>query len=332
MSRFRTQLFTVLFLMGLILSQPGCQIFGRFRNRPILDTPPVAFSETPTKDQLLAHIGQQTEKVQQLQSDVRISVAGMPTLRGTLAVEKPNRLRMNAGLLGVSELGIDVGSNDDVFWFWSKVAGPGQEPGIYYARHDEYQTSALRRSIPIEPGWLIDALGLLRFEPNDRVEGPFQRPNDGRLEIHTYRNVGNQPTIRVSVIDPKFGFVNQQTIYDANGRRIAYVDSIKYEHYPEHNISLPSRIEMTADAPDGSQIKLTVDAGKFKINSLYGDPKQLWSMPNPGDVKLINLVRGPTNNGPEIQSNQRQSQNKPPHRTSSTSGLGQPQAGIHKLR
>lgn len=256
-------------------------------------------------------------------------MAGIPTLRGTLAVEKPNRLRMNAGLLGVSELGVDVGSNDDLFWFWSKVAAPGQEPGIFYARHDEYQNSALQRSIPIEPGWLIDALGLLRFEPGDRVEGPFNRPQDGRLEIHTYRNVGIQPTVRVTVIDPKFGLVNQQTIYNANGKRLAYIDSIKHEHYPEHNVSLPSRIELTADAPDGTQLKLTVDAGRYKINSIYGDPDKLWSMPNPGDVRKFNLVHGPDGQQQQPTSNavngfggststDRTSQRLHDHRTSST--------------
>lgn len=335
--RYDRCLMVLLCLVTIVVTQSGCQIFGRFRNRPIVTTP-VAFSKTPSKEQLLNHLASQTEKVRQLQSDVRVSMAGVPTLRGTLAVEKPNRLRMNAGLLGVSELGIDVGSNDNVFWFWSKVAAPGQESGIFYARHDEYQNSALQRSIPIEPGWLIDALGILRFEKNDRVEGPFKRPQDGRLEIHVYRNVGVQPTVRVIVVDPQFGFVNQQTIYNADGKRLAYIDSIKHEHYAEHNVSLPSRIELTADAPDGTQLKLTVDAGRFKINSIYGDPDKLWSMPNPGDVRRFNLIHGPEGNQPQQSSpsggstsTDRTSQRLHDHRTSSNTN-GRIDTPAYRLR
>ena len=278
---------------ALFVTQTGCQMFGKFRGQSTAPTP-VAFAEIPTKDQILAHIAKQTERAKQIQSDVRVSVDGMPTLRGTMAVEKPNRMRMNAGLLGVTDLGIDVGSNENVFWFWAKVATPGEEPGIYFAKHDEYRNSSLQQTIPIEPAWLIEALGLLKFEPNDRIEGPYTRPEDGRFELRTYRNVGNQPTLRKTVIDPKYGWIVQQSIYDADGRLLAYATSSKHEHYPEHNISLPGRIEINANNPDGSQFKLTVDASRYRINSIYGDPEQLWTMPNPGDVPVIDLVKGPS--------------------------------------
>lgn len=271
-----------------MLTQTGCQLFDRFRGGPAVATP-VAFSELPSREQILAHLASQTPSVSQLQTDVRVSVDGMPTLRGNLSVEKPDRMRLNAGLLGVSELGIDVGSNSDVFWFWTKVAAPGEEPGIYYASHQQYQQSQLHRSLPIEPSWLIDALGLMSIRPDDRIEGPFQRP-DGRLEIRTWRDSGSRRTIRVTTIDPKYGWINQQAYYDGQGNRIAYADSIKHDHYPEHGVSLPGRIEITAYGPNQQPLKLTVDASRFRINSIYGDPQQLWSMPDPSGVRKINLV------------------------------------------
>ena len=275
-----------------IASQSGCQIFNRFKAQPRIEAP-VAFEQQPTKEQLIQHIITQSENVEQLQTDVRVAVDGMPTLRGNLAIEKPNRLRLNAGLLGVAELGIDVGSNDDVFWFWTKVSNPGQEPGIYFAKHSEYRNSALQHTIPIEPEWLIDALGLMQFEPNDQVAGPFTRPNDGRMELHIYRTVGNQQTLRKTVIDPKFGWIVQQSIYDANGRLMAYATSEKHEHYPDYNISLPSQIKFQAYDPEGNAVGLKVTASRFKINSIYGDPNQLWSMPNPQNVPVFDLVDGP---------------------------------------
>lgn len=278
----------VVVLALLVACQTGCQVFNRFRSQPAVPAP-TAFSETPSKEQILAHLSRQTEQVNQLQTDVRVSIDGMPTLRGTLAVEKPDRMRLNAGLLGVSELGVDVGSNQEVFWFWTKVAAPGEEPGIYFAKHAEYRQSELRQAIPIEPSWLIEALGLVSFELDDRIEGPFQRP-DGRIELHSYRTSGHQSTFRKTAIDPKYGWVVQQAIYDGTGRIIAFADSIKYQYYPEHDVNLPSRIEITAFDPNQNRLKLIVDTNRYRINSIYGDPEKLWTMPNPGDVRMIDLV------------------------------------------
>ena len=300
----------------LLSSQSGCQLFDRFRFQPEQNSP-IVFSEVPSKDQLILHLKQQSERIHQLQSEIKLSVAGMPSLRGTLAVESPNRLRLTAGLLGVSDLGIDVGSNEEVFWFWTKVAKPGEEPGIYFANHEQYRNSPLQRQIPIEPGWIIDSLGLLRIESNDRIEGPYQRP-DGRVEIHTYRNVGTQPTVRKTVIDPKYGWVMQQSVYDANGRLIAYSDSIKHRHYPEEDVTLPSQIKITAYEPNGNSLEMTVDATRFKLNSIYGDPEKLWSMPRPSDVPVVDLVNGPLNPNVNAGNSNRVSGRVDDHRTSSS--------------
>ncbi len=285
----RTTALMLIMLAAMALSQTGCTLMNRLRSRPAAATPTV-FSEAPSREQLLQHFTDMNQRVSQLQSDVRVSLDGMPTLRGTLAVESPNRLRLNAGLLGVPELGVDVGSNEDVFWFWTRVATPGDGPGLYYARHDQYQSSGLHQTIPIEPSWLISALGLLTFQPNDRIEGPIARPQDGLLELRTYRTHGSRTTVRVSVIEPDYGWVRRQTIYDSDGRLVAYADAIKFEHYPEYDVSLPRRIVITALNAEGTPLKLTIDASRFNINSLYGDPAKLWQMPAAEGVPRIDLA------------------------------------------
>ncbi|MEM9412559.1 MAG: hypothetical protein AAGA30_15705 [Planctomycetota bacterium] len=307
---------SALCVVTLLTVLPGCQIFDRFRFHPEQNSP-IIFESQPSKEELILHLKEQSERIQQLQSEVKLSVAGMPSLRGTLAVESPKRLRLTAGLLGVTDLGVDIGSNDEVFWFWTKVARPGEEPGIYFANHDQYRNSPLQTQIPIEPSWIIDSLGLLRFESQDRVEGPYQRP-DERIELHTFRNVGSQPTVRKTVIDPKFGWIMQQSVYDASGRLIAYSDSIKHKHYPEENVSLPSQIRITAYDPDGNTLKMTVDTTRFRLNSIYGDPDKLWSMPRPGDVPMIDLVKGILQaENPSDRAEQINSQRIGDHRTSS---------------
>lgn len=277
-----------LLLLGLS-TQPGCQIFQQFRQGSE-KAPAVFENQQPDLNQVIANLQQQSERVRQVRAEVRVAMDGVPgRLRGTLHVERPDRLRLKAGLLGISEIGVDVGSNEEAFWIWSRANLPGQPPALYYARHEEYRHSDLQEMIPLEPNWIIDALGFVQFDPGDRHEGPFRRP-DGRMEIRTYHQSANQQ-VRVTVIDPKQGWINQQAIYNREGRLIAFVDSIEHEYYPAAKVSLPQRIVIHVFQPDGQKIKLSVDAEEYSLNALYGDPDRLWTMPQPVDVRKIDLTQ-----------------------------------------
>ncbi len=276
-------------LVALTIGQTGCQVFQRFR-RPV-NNAPVAFEEKPDLQQIIAQLNQQSKSVQQVSTEVRVAMDGIPgRLKGTLMVERPKKLRLKAGILGIKEMGVDVGSNDEMFWIWSRANIPGQPPALYYADHLGYQSSQLKHMLPLEPTWLIDALGFVDFSPLDRHEGPYP-DTDGRYKIVTHHQSAGNSNIRVSLIDPKYGWIVQQAIYDSNRRILAHVNSIKYEYYPEAQVSLPRQIEIFVYQPDGQQIKLTVDAEQYSINSIYGDPERLWTIPNPQDVPKIDLTK-----------------------------------------
>ena len=200
-------------LLVFVVSQTGCQIFGRF-NRTTPKVPQIANSNM-TLDQWLIALNEQSNKISQLKTSVRVAMDGAPTMRGNLSIEHPKRLRMKAGIAGITA--IDVGSNDELFWIWTKSAVPGQPPTLMYARHLDFETSPVRRQIPIDPEWLIAGLGFTKFLPTDRHEGPSARPTDGMLELITYRQTGTEQNIRKCVIDPKTGFIAQQSFYDQNG-------------------------------------------------------------------------------------------------------------------
>ena len=275
--------------MAILISQPGCQVFQRFQ-KPVPKAP-VAFEATPTLETLIAQLNRQSAAVKQVNTEVTVSMDGIPgRLRGTLMVERPKKLRLKAGLLGVAQMGVDVGSNDELFWIWSRANIPGQPPALYYANHQRYESSELRNNLPLEPTWLIDALGFVEFSPTDRHEGPFPR-SDGRIEIITYHQSAGKSNIRKSVIDPKYGWIDQQSMYDRNGRLLAYVNSIEHQYYPDSNISLPQKIDIHVRQPDGQELKLSVDAENYSINSINGDPSRLWTMPNPQDVMKVDLTQ-----------------------------------------
>ena len=278
----------LLALILILFSQSGCQIFSRFNRNKV--TAPVVYSQLPTKQVLIANLNEQAKKVNQLKTNVRVSMPGLPVLKGTLVLERPRRLRLKAGLLGIHEMGVDLGSNDDYFWIWTKASLPGESPALMYASHRAFQNSPLRNSIPLDPTWILDALGFTEFKSTDHHEGPFVRP-DGRWEVHTYQQTAAGQMIRVSVVDPEYGWINQQAIYDADNRRVAYVNSVKYRYYEDVDTSLPERVEIHV-FPDGEQpLELVVDADPYAVNAIYGDPAKLWKMPDPQDIPRIDLTQ-----------------------------------------
>jgi hypothetical protein len=216
---------------------------------------------------------------------------------------------MKAGLMGVSEMGVDVGSNSKQFWIWSKAALPGQPPAMYYANHDEFERSQVRQAIPLEPKWLIDALGLVQFSPADVHHGPVLAAG-GRMKLFTVRQTPTGPQTRVTLFSSSTGLIEQQAAYDSSNQLIAYTNSSNYKNYAEHQISLPQRIELHMIQEDGQDVKMVVDLGNFSIGTptvkaLYGDPVKMWTMPEAPGVPKIDLARVPPgypqnqpNNGP----------------------------------
>lgn len=294
-----------LWMLMVCLTQPGCQIFSRFGGK--VDTVPILYNQLPSQQELLANLNARASRVSQLNSSVAVTMPGAPKIKGTLQVEYPDRMRMKAGLMGVSEMGVDVGSNAEHFWIWSKAALPGQPPAMYYASHEAFARSPVRQAIPLEPRWLIDALGLIKFRPSDVHHGPVMAA-DGRMKLFTVRQTPTGPQTLVTLLSVSTGLIEQQAAYDSSNQLIAYTNSSNYRNYAEHQISLPQRIEMHMIQPDGQDVTLVADLGNFSIGTptvkaLYGDPIQMWAMPDPAGVPKIDLARVSPNNPQTNSSN-----------------------------
>lgn len=289
-------IYCVFFLVTSQLSSATCdaQLFRNLfpKKEAII---PVAFTRMPSQTDLLRHLESKNTAFRQLSCDLRISLDGAPKLRGTMQLELPKRLRIKAGAMGIS--GVDVGSNEEYFWVWSKLKLPNQRPAVFYAQHDAFEnaTSAIRQAIPLEPVWLLEGLGLIHFEASDRhILDPSLTP-EGHLRMQSYRQTSTGMKARVSRIHPQQGNVLQQAVYDFSdsksvGERIAYTNSKDYKSFPEIGISLPQTIEMFLSA-NGQQSKMVIELSNMQFDSLNGDPKLMWSMPQPAGVPLIDLTR-----------------------------------------
>lgn len=282
--------FGLMLLAGCCLLQSGCQIFRGFGIKAA--PAPTVFQAQPTQADLLAKLNEHAGRVRQLQSNVSLEIPGAPRLSGTLILERPNRLRLKAGVGGISEMGFDVGSNSDLFWVWNKASLPGQPPpAIYYAQQSDYYRVQQTASIPIDPQWIIDASGLVEFSPNDVHHGPYFE--DGQMKIASIRRTADGHVTRVSSIDPNTALIIQQAVYDNNNRLVGYINSTQHEYFQDERVSLPRRIELHWIPPQGERLTVVINASQYRINQFFGNPDQTWSMPRPDGVRLINLAEAP---------------------------------------
>ncbi|MCS7023016.1 MAG: hypothetical protein NZU63_14450 [Gemmataceae bacterium] len=131
-----------------------------------------------TAQQLVNYLNQQASRLRTLSyGEVRLTAregdglkgAVSYTLRGRLAAAQPRYFHLHAqgGLAGGK---VDLGSNDERFWIY--VDAPGSKPLYVYATHTDFAAgkAQLPGSLPFEPEWVLQALGMCTYPADGRYE------------------------------------------------------------------------------------------------------------------------------------------------------------------
>ncbi len=270
----------------------GCA-FLNFATPPPGPLPPIAFVGTPTLPQIMQTVNANTQRVHQLHTETaQVSTPGFPTLRATISVERPRRFRLRGKFFSGPEL--DLGSNDEIFWFWVKRL----QPAVLFARHDQFAQSPVRQMLPIEPAWIVDALGLVTLDPGMQHDGPFLRGN-GQLEVRTQMRGSQGDVTRTLIIDPTYGWILEQHITDANNRLLASALAGNHRFYPEYGVSLPHRVEILAPP---ANLTFRIEIGHYYINRPVEDPYEMWSLPKIEGQTPINLASVSSGQGGGVNS------------------------------
>lgn len=234
---------------------------------------PSVLAAGATAQHIIAAVNQNTARIQTyVANSATITVPGMPgpMLQGNIAIERPQRFRLRAGTV-LSGPELDLGSNEQLFWFWVKRNVP---PALYYTRHDQYTTSAARQVLPVEPSWLMDALGLITLDPNATYEGPFAR-SDGSLELRSQVATPSGAMSRVVFIEPNTAQVMEQHLYNASGTLVASAVAKRHRYDAVNQVSLPEQVSINVP---GAQLALTLDLGPIVVNQPIADA-QMFALP-----------------------------------------------------
>ena len=240
-----------------------------------------------TLNDVIAAVNNNSAKIQSLATDdASISVPFMPSLRAHLYVDRPRRFRLLGETL-VTGPEADLGSNDDVFWFWIKRH---PQPHVFYCRHDQFDTSLARNLLPVEPTWVIEALGIVTLDPTAQHSGPIST-GQGRLRIETPLNTIHGRMTKVTEVDESQGWIVGQHLYDSGQRLVASALASHHGRDPASGVALPARIEIQTPASETApQFSMRLDLKNVRLNQLPANQEQLWTLPSYPGAQPLNLA------------------------------------------
>jgi hypothetical protein len=246
---------------------------------------PQALPPTASVQQIIDFQNHNTSLVHSVWSAGHLAVPGAPSIPVTLALEPPLRFRLKAST-AITGAEVDIGSNEDLFWLWARRQQP---PALYFCRHDQFFASSARTILPVEPEWIVEALGLVRFDPTDQPQGPSP-VGANRLQIRSLRRSPAGDMTKTTIIDARSGAVLEQHLYDARGTLVASALTSRHHRDPITGVILPRQIEILCP---GTQLDLHIDIDDMQINALGPQSAGLWIKPvYPGFPELNLAQRG----------------------------------------
>ena len=277
-----------LFVLLLLPLGSGCAWFRGFV--PVSGPQaPVVLSDQANLDQIMAAVNMNTARVQTYNSSAaRISTPGLPALRANIAAAGSQQFRLKADTV-LTGTEVDLGSNNQEFWFWMKRSQP---PALYYSSHQAFAESQVRSVLPIEPTWLVEALGMATFTADAQHSGPrLIRP--GQLEVRSdiQRPSGNM--VKVTVVDSTRAWILEQHVYNSRGERLASAVAKNHRFDPTTGVSLPTQVDVQIPQ---AQLNLSIDVSDYQINRMVGDPNLMFARPNYDGVPAVDLstLQAPT--------------------------------------
>jgi hypothetical protein len=215
-------------------------------------------TETPTAAQLVRYLNANSEKIQVLEcSDVTIDgkqgYQAAPTLYGNMVCQKPHNFRLQAKF--VSNPAVDIGSNDQEFWYWIGKADP-------HVFHVDYKNLGNVREMPfpIQPDWVVETLGMATLDETKTYK--LGETNTEWLLEEAATTPQGQPVRKVTVFNKGTtrGTTPQITghkLLDEKGNLICSATILEVQQDPETHVALPRKVVLRYEK-EKMELKMTI--------------------------------------------------------------------------
>ena len=250
------------------------------------DTPPAqpwTTAGVPTLEQITSGINRNTQMIRNFSSEnASVYAPGvLIPLHSRITFEQPKRLRIQGSATSLGSREFDFGSNDDLFWLWMR-RNPGK---MWFCRHDLYPTSPVRSTIPLDPNWLIEALGIIEFKNTDMHFGPT-RMDDGNWEIVSHCQTPSGQFIKRTIIDHKVGWVIRQELYSPQSQLIALAEATDLRFDKTTGVYYAKRVEVQCQGMEG---KMVIDLGTPAFNRPEPFASSAFTMPAYEGYEAVDL-------------------------------------------
>jgi len=271
-------------LAVIAISWCGCAASGW--NRWTFRQTPSVLSPDISKTELIAHLNRGIlgdESHPGLSSwrsgSVRLRVDGVPMgLPASIAVKAPTNLRLLVSnpISGGQE--VDIGSNEERFWIWSK-----EQPQVMTARHEDVSLALeeLQMPVHIHPKWLMEVFGVVPLNA-DEYEMSRSSPESGLVTLVAVRQSPlGEDVERVMKVDLRQGHIVEHSLQLPGGTVLARAQLDRYTP-TENGPSLP--LLVTLEWPD-ARMRMVMDIRNPEVNSpAMARNVSLWQMPGHGEV------------------------------------------------
>ena len=218
-------------------------------------------------------------------------------LTGHLVAQKPHSFRMGAKTLGNPQ--VDLGSNDQEFWYWISKANPPYQ--VFCSYKDLNEGRVRQMPIPFQPEWIMEAMGLGPYGPADK----YALEQDGksiRLVEKSTSPQGN-PVKKVIVFErrpvraPQPQVTDFLLLDDATGKEICAAKITEVQIDRATGAILPRRLELRYPA---EKMRLAMKLDSASVNQQL--PATVFARQTMAGVASFNLATMRVDNSPPAQA------------------------------
>jgi hypothetical protein len=273
--------------LGAVLVLAGCNLMKP--GVPNSGTPEVAKPQaSPTAEALVKYLNDNANRIQSidcgdLDLDAKQGIEAV-SLNGWMVCQKPRNFRMGAKLVGSQA--VDMGSNNDEFWWWISKG----DPYLFHCSYSDLQNNKARMPFPFQPEWMMAALGMGEYGPAaNYTVNVTQKTYELAEQV---RSPNGGLVRKVTVFNRQPFYVSAHVLQDEKNKVVcaAYITAVQTD--AGTGAVLPKQVKI--ECPQ-EKMELTMTLRKPTVNQPIDQQRtaRLFTRPQLNGVPTFDLAHGP---------------------------------------
>lgn len=277
-------------LVAMVSLSAGCLLVPKKPDYTGKDTPPSTLKKAEPAS-LVAYLNAEAKKVSAVQATVDLQCnQGSKTVgvSAMMACRKDKDFRLRGKVLGMDE--VDLGSNEEKFWFWVKRANP---PHLYHCTHKDLASGKVNVPFPFQADMVLIALGMAEYDPKAKYD---LKENPRTLELtsevtspkgeRVMRTVVFSRTVARSPEPQVIGHI----LKTPDGKVICEARVEKVYTDRDTGASVPSKLKLSWP---GQEMSVGMQLWDVKVNrTTKEDAARLFTMTSIPGVETYDMARG----------------------------------------